>query len=423
MSGRTLLVIAKEPLPGMVKTRLAADVGAQAAADLAAACLADTLDAVAAAPAERRVLVLDGRPGPWLPAGIEVVPQVGGGLAKRLAAAFAAAEGPAFLVGMDTPQLTPELLDVDLCSTDAVLGMAQDGGFWGIGMRHPRAEVFAGVPMSTPETGAAQRLRLTEAGFTVAGLPVLTDVDTLADARSVARLCPGTRFAAAFARIEGEPFATVGQRGMLPPALHLYDDAVRTGRALRLVASGGQLLPFALDRWSLPADVVDQTMLDRCTGATLDVGCGPGRLTAALAQRGQPVLGVDIASAAVERTTSLGALALCRSVFDQLPGEGRWDTVLLADGNLGIGGDPSGLLARVRELLRPGGRLVVEPEPFDVDEVVELELHTADGAFASAPFRWARVGPAATIRRARAAGFELDESWTSGGRRFFSLRT
>ena len=158
MSGRTLLVIAKEPLPGKVKTRLATDVGAQAAADLAAACLADTLDAVVAAPAERRVLVLDGRPGPWLPAGIEVVPQVGGGLAERLAAAFAAVKGPAFLVGMDTPQLTPELLDVDLCSNDAVLGMAQDGGFWGIGMRHPRAEVFVDVPMSTPTTVVPHQL-------------------------------------------------------------------------------------------------------------------------------------------------------------------------------------------------------------------------------------------------------------------------
>ena len=424
MSDLTLLVIAKEPLPGQVKTRLAADVGARAAADLAAACLADTLDAVAAAPAGRRVLVLEGRPGPWLPEGIEVVPQVRGGLAERLAAAFAAVEGPAFLVGMDTPQLTSELLDVDLSSTDAVLGMARDGGFWGIGMRRQGADVFAGVPMSTSITGAAQRLRLIEAGFTVAELPTLTDVDTIADARVVARLCPGTRFAAAFGRIDGEAAAAGGQGGTTsPPALHLYDDAVRTGRALRLVASCGQLLPFALDRWTQPADAVDETMLDRCLGATLDVGCGPGRLAAALAQRGQPVLGVDIASAAVERTTSLGALALCRSVFDQLPGEGRWDTVLLADGNLGIGGNPAGLLARVRELLRPGGRLVVEPELFDVDEVVELELHTADGALASAPFRWARVGPLATIRRARAAGFELEESWTSGGRRFVSLHT
>lgn len=410
MSDLTLLVIAKEPVPGKVKTRLAPDVGAQGAADLAAACLADTLDAVAAAPAARRVLVLDGEPGPWVPDGIEVVAQSGGGLGDRLAAAFAGVEGPAFLVGMDTPQVTPAMLDVDLQSNDAVIGLAADGGFWGIGMRTPDPAVFAGVPMSTGRTGAVQRDRLLAAGFTVADLPVLTDVDTIDDAYAVALACPGTRFAAAMTRV------------CRPPATHLYDDAVRTGRSLRLVASGGRRLPFALDRWCAPADASDHTMLDRCQGATLDVGCGPGRLTAALAERGHPVLGVDIASAAVERTAELGALALCQSVFDRLPGEGRWGTVLLADGNLGIGGDPSGLLTRMRELLRPGGLLLVEPEPFDVDEVVELELQAADGSLVSAPFSWARVGPSALVRRGEAAGFAVQEHWTSGGRRFVALR-
>ncbi len=414
MSDLTLLVIAKEPVPGRVKTRLAPDVGWQGAADLAAACLADTLDAVAATPAARRVLVLDGTPGPWVPDGIEVVPQVGGGLAERLAAAFAAVEGPAFLIGMDTPQVTPALLAVDLQGNDAVIGLASDGGFWGIGMSHPDPGVFDGVPMSTATTGAAQLSRLVERGFTVAELPVLTDVDTIADARAVAAECPSTRFAAALARVG---------IGANPSALHLYDDAVRTGRPLRLVASGGRLLPFALDRWSQSADAADHTMLDRCTGATLDVGCGPGRLTSALAHRGHPVLGVDVAWAAVERTTALGALALCRSVFDQLPGEGSWQTVLLADGNLGIGGDPSGLLTRLRELMRPGGRLIVEPERFDIDELVEVELQAADGSVVSAPFSWALVGPTALERRATAAGFTVEERWSSGGRRFVSLRS
>lgn len=412
MSDLTLLVIAKEPVPGRVKTRLAADVGPEVAAELAAACLADTLDAVVATPAARRVLVLDGAPGPWLPDGIEVLPQSGGGLADRLAAAFAAVDGPAFLVGMDTPQLTPGLLAVDLSRHDAVIGLAADGGFWGIGMRDPRPEVFTGVPMSTSRTGAVQRLRLRQAGYSVSGLPVLTDVDTLVEATAVARTAPGTRFAAAMARLIGPP-----------PAVQLYDDAVRTGRSLRLVASGGRLLPFPIERWSAPADVADATMLDRCVGATLDVGCGPGRLSAALARRGHPVLGVDIATAAVERTTAQGAPALCRSVFDRLPGEGTWQTVLLADGNLGIGGDPDGLLLRLHDLLRPGGLLVVEPEPFDVDEVVELALHAADGSAVSAPFSWARVGPSALVRRAAAAGFAVQDRWSSGGRRFVSLRS
>lgn len=223
MSDLTLLVIAKEPLPGKVKTRLAPDVGVRAAADLAAASLADTLDAVAATPARRRVLVLDGRPGPWLPSGIEVVPQAGGGLGERLAAAFAAVTGPTFLVGMDTPQLTPQLLTVDLHTTDAVLGMARDGGFWGIGMREPRADVFADVPMSTPRTGVVQRLRLRQAGLTVALLPMLSDVDTIADARAVALLCPGTRFAAALSRVDSR-WAPMGPvpRSSPPTALQMY---------------------------------------------------------------------------------------------------------------------------------------------------------------------------------------------------------
>lgn len=201
MSDLTLLVIAKEPVPGKVKTRLAPDVGAQGAADLAAACLADTLDAVAAAPAARRVLVLDGEPGPWVPDGFEVVPQSGGGLADRLAAAFAGVAGPAFLVGMDTPQITPATLDVDLQGHDAVIGLATDGGFWGIGMRTPDPAVFAGVPMSTSRTGAVQRQRLLAAALRVGDLPVLTDVDNIEGAYTVALACPGTRFAAAMSRV------------------------------------------------------------------------------------------------------------------------------------------------------------------------------------------------------------------------------
>lgn len=418
MSELTLLVIAKEPRPGRVKTRLTPDVTPTVAADLAAAALADTLDAVMAAPARRRVLVLDGAPGAWVPHGIDVVAQATGGLDRRLAAAFAAVDGPAFLVGMDTPQLTPELLRVDLESLgapDAVLGRSSDGGFWGIGLRRPRPDVLLGVPMSTDRTGEVQRRRLVSAGLVVADLPVLTDVDTMADARLVARGCPGTRFAALVERLE----RVKGAPHVRPT--ELYDDAVRTGRVLRLVASDGRVLPFPLDRWRGAADDADERLLDRCAGATLDIGCGPGRLAAALAARGQPVLGVDVAAAAVESTTALGAAALHRSVFDALPGEGRWDTALLADGNLGIGGDASGLLQRVHELLRPGGRLLVEPEPVEVDEVLELQLRTADDALVSGSFSWARVGPTAAACRARSAGYVLEERWETGGRVFLSL--
>ena len=137
----TLLVIAKEPVPGRVKTRLCPPCTPAEAAALAAAALADTLAAAdAAARGGRRVLALDGRPGQWLPAGWEVVPQRGDGLAARLASAFADVGGPAFLVGMDTPQVTPAALADGLAALDrahAALGPAFDGGYWGIGLRRP----------------------------------------------------------------------------------------------------------------------------------------------------------------------------------------------------------------------------------------------------------------------------------------------
>jgi len=195
-SGTTLLVIAKEPVPGRVKTRLVPPCTSEQAAALAEAALADTLHAVLAAPARRRVLVLDGEPGPWLPPGFEVVPQCGGGLDERLAGAFAAVTGPALLVGMDTPQLTPGLLTVDWEDTDAWFGPAADGGFWGLGLRVPDAALIRGVPMSTADTGAVQQARLQAAGLRVADLPRLRDVDTAADAVAVACQAPLTRFAA-----------------------------------------------------------------------------------------------------------------------------------------------------------------------------------------------------------------------------------
>ncbi|MGW7005939.1 TIGR04282 family arsenosugar biosynthesis glycosyltransferase [Streptomyces sp. NPDC054933] len=198
----TLLVIAKEPVPGRVKTRLTPPFSPQQAAALAEAALTDTLDAVRRAPARRRVLVLDGAPGSWLPPGFEVVPQAAGGLDERLAAAFAACpEGPALLVGMDTPQLSPELLAPALDSAswrgrDAWFGPAVDGGFWALGLARPNPALLRGVPMSTSRTGEVQRQRLVDAGLRVRDLPPLRDVDTAADAAAVAAEAPGSRFAA-----------------------------------------------------------------------------------------------------------------------------------------------------------------------------------------------------------------------------------
>lgn len=204
--GTTLLIIAKEPVPGRVKTRLTPPYTPHEAALLATAALADTLDCALAAPALRRVLVLDGQPGGWLPPGIEVVPQSGGGLDERLAAAFAGCAGPALLIGMDTPQLTPEALAPALRPSawhgcDAWFGPARDGGFWALGLAEPDPDLLRGVPMSTPGTGAVQRGRLTDAGLTVRDLPRLRDVDTPGDAAAVASAAPGSRFATELARL------------------------------------------------------------------------------------------------------------------------------------------------------------------------------------------------------------------------------
>jgi hypothetical protein len=199
-----VLVIAKAPVAGRVKTRLCPPCTHVEAAELASAALQDTLEAAGAAGAGRRVLVLDGAPGPWLPTGWEIVPQRGDGLAERLAAAFADADAPAFLVGMDTPQLSPELVRAGLgalATHDAVFGPAADGGYWGIGLRRADPEVFAGIPMSEPHTGAAQRLRLDALGLRTAMLPTLLDVDTIAAARAVAAAVPGSRFATRLAAV------------------------------------------------------------------------------------------------------------------------------------------------------------------------------------------------------------------------------
>jgi len=194
-----LAIIAKAPVAGCSKTRLSPPCTPEQAAALATAALADTLQAVAATPAARRIVVLDGAPGPWLPAGeFEVIAQRGGDLAQRLAAAFADIAEPALVVGMDTPQLTPRLLThaLDaLARSDAVLGPAPDGGYWAIGLRRSDDAVFAGVPMSDPATCAVQRARLRARGLMTHELPPLRDVDDIADAYAVAALAPRTRFA------------------------------------------------------------------------------------------------------------------------------------------------------------------------------------------------------------------------------------
>jgi uncharacterized protein len=204
-----LLVLAKTPVPGRVKTRLCPPCTPQEAARIAAAALDDTLDVVTATPAAGRALVVDGdRPAPagWRRAG-----QRGGPLGERLVHAYAdtAVSGRAsLLIGMDTPQVTARLLTESAArlaadDIDAVLGPATDGGWWALGLCDPRhAEALREVPTSTAETGTLTLAALRARGLRVALLPRLTDVDTAADALTVAALCPaGSRFARAVTAI------------------------------------------------------------------------------------------------------------------------------------------------------------------------------------------------------------------------------
>lgn len=212
----TLIVIAKAPVPGRVKTRLTPPFTPEQAAALAEAALADTLDAVLAAPVARRVLALAGTPGRWLPPGFTVIAQRGGGLDERLAAAFddaalpdasrGGAPLPMVLIGMDTPQVTPALLagaarPLVSGAADAVFGPAADGGYWLLGLRAPDPSLLLGVPMSRPDTGSAQLDRLASAGLRVSMVPELTDVDHAEDAARIAAGIPGSRFAQSHSRL------------------------------------------------------------------------------------------------------------------------------------------------------------------------------------------------------------------------------
>jgi SAM-dependent methyltransferase len=199
----------------------------------------------------------------------------------------------------------------------------------------------------------------------------------------------------------------------------LYEHALAGRVRPEVEHTDGSRMPLPVEGW-LSESPGDRSIVDRCQGPTLDIGSGPGRLTVALAERGIPALGIDITPYAVNLARSSGALVMLRDVFGRVPGTGRWMTVLLADGNIGIGGDPAALLRRAGELLAPEGRALVELEPPGTPLRREhVRLRYAE--LASPWFPWAFVGTDHIGDVARDAGLGEVETWTVDGRWFAAI--
>lgn len=200
----------------------------------------------------------------------------------------------------------------------------------------------------------------------------------------------------------------------------LFDVAITTGVEVEVEDAEGNRAPLPVATWNARPSGADKGLLDRCRGATLDIGCGPGRFVAALSEQGVPALGIDVTPSAVTRTRARGALALQRDVFGPLPGDGRWQTALLADGNIGIGGDPLRLLRRVSALLDPDGHALVElsgPGPGRGTFAVRLRTGQAYGPW----FRWAEVGADDLDDLAGRAALPVTDRWEEDDRWFARL--
>ncbi|MGH9062913.1 MAG: methyltransferase domain-containing protein [Acidimicrobiales bacterium] len=187
-----------------------------------------------------------------------------------------------------------------------------------------------------------------------------------------------------------------------------------------LRTESGSILPLEVDRWQAPPAPEDLDVLHRAWPPVLDIGCGPGRHSLALALRAVLVLGIDASPAAVSLARSRGAPVLLRSVFDPVPGAGRWRTALLLDGNIGICGDPAAMLGRVAELLAPGGKVLAELGP-PGEETRSHRVRIERDDQATPWFPWATVGADAVWALAAASGFCVDEVWHSGDRWFAQL--
>ncbi len=187
-----------------------------------------------------------------------------------------------------------------------------------------------------------------------------------------------------------------------------------------VVENGTGAAPMPVDRWLGALTAADESVLARAEPPVLDVGCGPGRHVLALAERGIVTLGIDVTPGAVGLARRRGAPVLERSVFDRVPGSGRWASVLLLDGNVGLGGDPVAMLARVATLLRPGGRVLVELDPPDRNSTLDVVRLRIDGEVGPW-FSWARLGAAGINSLAEDSGLVVAEMWSEGERCFACL--
>lgn len=200
-------------------------------------------------------------------------------------------------------------------------------------------------------------------------------------------------------------------------------DAVFAGRTGHFVDHVGRSEELEVGQWSSAPDWVDRVLfIDPCDRATIDVGCGPGRLVAEISARRVPAMGIDVSTEAVRQTRVRGALALRRDVFGTVPGEGRWAYALLADGNLGIGGDPARLLRRLSQVLEPGGSVIAEVANHGVGLLRDQRRLRVDGRL-SAHFEWAVVGLDAIEDVAAQAGMTVIDTQSVGGRHTATLVT